>query len=77
MARNGPDAPSRPDAIETILLHRVPFLLVDRVTELEFDKRIVGVKNVSLNDRCLSHVDNGAPALPPLDDDMTPISFPT
>jgi 3-hydroxyacyl-[acyl-carrier-protein] dehydratase len=38
-------------AIERILPHRYPFLLVDRVTEFEPDKRIVGIKNVSLNDR--------------------------
>src|SRR3954462_2700761 len=42
-------------AIERILLHRYPFLLVDRVTELEIDKRIVGIKNVSSNDHFLSH----------------------
>ena len=52
-------------AIESILLHRFPFLLVDRITELEIDKRIVGIKNVSLNDRYLSHVAGGTPALPP------------
>src|SRR3954470_21192838 len=42
-------------AIERILLHRYPFLLVDRVTELEIDKRIVGIKNGSSNDTFLSH----------------------
>jgi len=52
-------------AIERILPHRYPFLLVDRITELEVDKRIVGIKNVSLNDRYLSQVTAGAPALPP------------
>jgi 3-hydroxyacyl-[acyl-carrier-protein] dehydratase len=52
-------------AIERILLHRYPFLFVDRVTEIEFDKRIVGIKNVSLNERFLSHAPNGAPVLPP------------
>ena len=41
-------------AIERILPHRYPFLLVDRVTEFEPDKRIVGIKNISLNDRYLS-----------------------
>ena len=41
-------------AIERILPHRYPFLLVDRITELEPDKRIVGIKNVSLNERYLS-----------------------
>jgi len=52
-------------AIERILPHRYPFLLVDRITELEVDKRIVGVKNVTLNERYLSHTSEGAPVLPP------------
>jgi 3-hydroxyacyl-[acyl-carrier-protein] dehydratase len=52
-------------AIERILPHRYPFLLVDRVTELEPDKRIVGIKNVSLNERYLSHQPGERPALPP------------
>jgi 3-hydroxymyristoyl/3-hydroxydecanoyl-(acyl carrier protein) dehydratase len=41
-------------AIERILPHRYPFLLVDRVTEFEPDKRIVGIKNVSQNERYLA-----------------------
>lgn len=53
-------------AIQQILPHRYPFLLVDRVTELELDKRIVGVKNVSLNDRYLSRSGDGRTlVLPP------------
>src|ERR671924_648798 len=52
-------------AIERILPHRYPFLLVDRITELEVDKRIVGIKNVSLNERYLSHTTDGSPVLPP------------
>ena len=52
-------------AIERILPHRYPFLLVDRIIELEVDKRIVGIKNVSLNERYLSHTTNGPPVLPP------------
>jgi len=52
-------------AIERILLHRYPFLFVDRITEFEVDKRIVGIKNVSLNERHLSHATNGSPVLPP------------
>ena len=52
-------------AIERILPHRYPFLLVDRVTEFEEDKRIVGIKNVSQNERYLSRAVNGVPALPP------------
>jgi 3-hydroxyacyl-[acyl-carrier-protein] dehydratase len=52
-------------AIERILPHRYPFLLVDRITELELDKRIVGVKNVTLNERYLARRDGEAPVLPP------------
>ena len=52
-------------AIERILPHRYPFLLVDRITEIEVDKRIVGIKNVTLNERYLAHRDGEAPTLPP------------
>ena len=48
-------------AIERILPHRYPFLLVDRITEFELDKRIVGIKNVSLNERYMSHEASGVP----------------
>lgn len=52
-------------AIERILPHRYPFLLVDRIIELEPDKRIVGIKNVSFNERYLSRQPSQRPALPP------------
>ena len=53
-------------AIERILPHRYPFLLVDRITAFEPDKRIVGVKNVTMSDRLLSSPGpDGRPALPP------------
>lgn len=52
-------------AIERILPHRYPFLLVDRITEIEVDKRIVGIKNVTLNERYLAHRDGETPTLPP------------
>lgn len=38
------------EAIKEILPHRYPFLLVDRITELEPGKRVVGLKNVSFNE---------------------------
>ncbi len=38
------------EAIKKILPHRYPFLFVDRIVELEEDKRIVGIKNVSANE---------------------------
>ena len=37
-------------AIQEILPHRYPFLLVDRVVELEPGKHAVGIKNVSINE---------------------------
>lgn len=52
-------------AIERILPHRYPFLLVDRITEFEVDKRIVGIKNVSLNERYLSPDNGDGQVLPP------------
>ncbi|MCK4672046.1 MAG: 3-hydroxyacyl-ACP dehydratase FabZ [Candidatus Aegiribacteria sp.] len=33
-----------------LLPHRYPFLLVDRIIKVEPDKRIVGIKNVSINE---------------------------
>ncbi len=60
-----PPLPLDYTAIERILPHRYPFLLVDRITELETDKRIVGIKNVTLNERYLSPEAGGSPALPP------------
>ena len=52
-------------AIERILPHRFPFLLVDRIIEFEPDQRIVGIKNISDNERSLSRVPGQRPALPP------------
>jgi 3-hydroxyacyl-[acyl-carrier-protein] dehydratase len=52
-------------AIERILPHRYPFLLVDRIIELELDKRIVGIKNVTTNERYLEHQPGHRPVLPP------------
>lgn len=37
------------DAIKAILPHRYPFLLVDRIEEME-PERIVGIKNVTVNE---------------------------
>jgi len=36
--------------IMTVLPHRYPFLLVDRVIEFEMGKKAVGIKNVTIND---------------------------
>ncbi|MFN4179744.1 MAG: 3-hydroxyacyl-ACP dehydratase FabZ [Armatimonadota bacterium] len=36
--------------IQELLAHRFPFLMVDKVTELEPGKKAVGVKNVTFNE---------------------------
>lgn len=36
--------------IQKILPHRYPFLLIDRIIELEEDKRAVGIKNITMNE---------------------------
>ena len=36
--------------IKKYIPHRYPFLLVDRITELEIGKRVVGLKNVTVNE---------------------------
>jgi 3-hydroxyacyl-[acyl-carrier-protein] dehydratase len=51
-------------AIERILPHRYPFLLVDRITEFEPDHRVVGIKNVSLNECYLRDASGDDPVLP-------------
>lgn len=47
-----------------ILPHRYPFLLVDRVIELEPRIRIVGVKQVTLNEPFFQGHFPGAPVMP-------------
>jgi 3-hydroxyacyl-[acyl-carrier-protein] dehydratase len=38
------------DQIKELIPHRYPFLLVDRILELEVGKKAVGIKNVSVNE---------------------------
>ncbi len=38
------------DEISATLPHRYPFLLVDRILELEVNRRVVGLKNVTFNE---------------------------
>jgi len=44
--------------IQEILPHRYPFLLVDRILELEEGRRAVGIKNVSANEPYFQGIDN-------------------
>jgi 3-hydroxyacyl-[acyl-carrier-protein] dehydratase len=51
-------------AIQRILPHRHPFLFVDRITEAEPDRRIVGLRTFSHNDHYLVQVPSGPPEVP-------------
>jgi beta-hydroxyacyl-ACP dehydratase FabZ len=50
--------------IQSLLPHRYPFLLVDRVLELEPDRRIVGFKNVTINEPFFQGHFPGRPVMP-------------
>ncbi|MEX1139441.1 MAG: bifunctional UDP-3-O-[3-hydroxymyristoyl] N-acetylglucosamine deacetylase/3-hydroxyacyl-ACP dehydratase [Bacteroidota bacterium] len=52
------------EAIKRILPHRYPFLLVDKIIDFELDKRVVGVKNVTLNEDFFQGHFPGAPVMP-------------
>lgn len=51
-------------AISRLLPHRYPFLLLDRVTELEPGKRAVGIKNVTINEPFFQGHFPGEPIVP-------------
>jgi UDP-3-O-[3-hydroxymyristoyl] N-acetylglucosamine deacetylase/3-hydroxyacyl-[acyl-carrier-protein] dehydratase len=51
-------------AIERILPHRYPFLLVDKIIDLEIDKRVVGVKSVTINEPFFPGHFPGNPIMP-------------
>ena len=50
--------------IQGILPHRYPFLLVDRILEIEPGKRIVGIKNVTVNEEFFQGHVPGKPVMP-------------
>ncbi len=51
-------------AIQEILPHRYPFLLVDRIIELVPRERIVGIKQVTINEHFFEGHFPGAPVMP-------------
>jgi 3-hydroxyacyl-[acyl-carrier-protein] dehydratase len=52
------------DEIMKILPHAFPFLLVDRIVEIELGKRIVGIKNVTYNEPFFPGHFPGRPIMP-------------
>jgi len=52
------------NAIQRILPHRYPFLLVDKIIDLELDKRVIGVKSVTVNEPFFQGHFPGQPIMP-------------
>ncbi|PTL35990.1 3-hydroxyacyl-[acyl-carrier-protein] dehydratase FabZ [Candidatus Methylomirabilis limnetica] len=50
--------------IQDMLPHRYPFLLVDRILEIEPGKRVVGLKNVTINEAFFQGHFPGQPIMP-------------
>ena len=58
------DLPLTYKDITEILPHRYPFLLVDVITELELGERVVGIKNVTINEPFFRGHFPGNPIMP-------------
>jgi 3-hydroxyacyl-[acyl-carrier-protein] dehydratase len=50
--------------IQSIIPHRYPMLLIDRVVEIEPLKRIVAIKNITINEEVFAGHFPGAPVFP-------------
>lgn len=50
--------------IQNIIPHRYPFLLVDKITEIEYGKRAIGIKNVTVNEPFFQGHFPGNPIMP-------------
>jgi UDP-3-O-[3-hydroxymyristoyl] N-acetylglucosamine deacetylase / 3-hydroxyacyl-[acyl-carrier-protein] dehydratase len=64
MDKFGTDAILDIRRIQKILPHRYPFLLVDKIVEVEGDTRIKGVKNVTFNEQFFQGHYPGTPIMP-------------
>jgi len=52
------------DQIKEIIPHRYPFLLVDKITEMEVGKHAKGIKNVTVNEEYFNGHFPGFPVMP-------------
>lgn len=63
--RGTPPLPISAEEIRRILPHRYPFLLIDRVIEMDYsEKRVVAIKNVTNNEEFFSGHFPGEPVMP-------------
>jgi len=58
------DLPLKYEDIIRIIPHRYPFLLVDKIIEMELGKRVVGIKNVTANEPFFQGHFPGNPIMP-------------
>ena len=58
------DLPLKYEDIIRIIPHRYPFLLVDKIIEIELNKRVVAIKNVTANEPFFQGHFPGNPIMP-------------
>ena len=64
MSESGLKLPLEIEDIKAILPHRSPFLFLDRILEIEEDRRVLGLKNVASDERYFIAGPGGVPTLP-------------
>ncbi|MDD5653977.1 MAG: 3-hydroxyacyl-ACP dehydratase FabZ, partial [Candidatus Omnitrophica bacterium] len=52
------------EAIQKVLPQRIPFLMIDRVIELEPGKKVIAIKNVTINEKFFAGHFPQAPIMP-------------
>ena len=51
-------------SVQRVLPHRYPFLMIDRILEIDGDRRVVGIKNVTVNEPYFQGHYPGEPIMP-------------
>lgn len=54
----------RIEEIQTFLPHRYPFLMVDRILEITLNEKVIGLKNVTMNESFFQGHFPGRPVMP-------------
>ncbi|MDR2872293.1 MAG: 3-hydroxyacyl-ACP dehydratase FabZ [Xanthomonadaceae bacterium] len=61
---HSPTLPIEAEQIQSMIMHRYPFLMVDRIIEFEPGKRILAYKNVTINEPFFQGHFPGHPVMP-------------